>query len=418
MVALKRSPSTTTNQRTRVTRQETTHARTRTPSEASDNSETALAVAKNSPRSKLNLALAEAPVIEPPSEPQIDDSSFVAEVEREAQKRLLDLDQKPASTAEKKASINALESDSPLEYQALIQKYKYLSSLKDKNILKRLIIIAKQDSNSSTQAKEMVLGAHLALLIKKVRGSNFVQSTNDFKELLQNEVLEFLKILKTFDPEKGTKLSTYCTYSHLNAQKHYMDGKRNISVPAYCIDFIITVLKHAKKGIRIGGTSRKPILEPRQISTSKDFLSFLESMNKSKYKSEKDLYQSFMAKVRGADASAIKQMFDSARSYSYTGSTQNEDDRKFELADPSTTKPKDTSTTIEEIKKLMNKVRLSHREKTILILRYDLGGKGNGELTLEEVGQVVKVTKERVRQIEAKALKKLHEFLEAHPEFI
>lgn len=50
---------------------------------------------------------------------------------------------------------------------------------------------------------------------------------------------------------------------------------------------------------------------------------------------------------------------------------------------------------------------LNYRERAILTLRYDLGGDGRGSYTLEEVGKIFAITRERVRQIEGKALKKL-----------
>lgn len=57
---------------------------------------------------------------------------------------------------------------------------------------------------------------------------------------------------------------------------------------------------------------------------------------------------------------------------------------------------------------------LNYREREILRLRHDLGGTGDDELTLEEVGAIFNITRERVRQIVSKAVAKVERYINAH----
>lgn len=57
---------------------------------------------------------------------------------------------------------------------------------------------------------------------------------------------------------------------------------------------------------------------------------------------------------------------------------------------------------------------LNYREREILKLRHDLGGTGGGELTLEEVGEIFGITRERVRQIAIKAVAKIERYINLH----
>ncbi|NMP25224.1 sigma-70 family RNA polymerase sigma factor, partial [Sulfobacillus harzensis] len=57
---------------------------------------------------------------------------------------------------------------------------------------------------------------------------------------------------------------------------------------------------------------------------------------------------------------------------------------------------------------------LTPREADVLRLRYGIAG---APMTLQEVGEVFHLTRERIRQIEAKALKKLQSWVSRHPEF-
>jgi len=63
---------------------------------------------------------------------------------------------------------------------------------------------------------------------------------------------------------------------------------------------------------------------------------------------------------------------------------------------------------VDEVKSLLNK--LSYREREIIKLRYGIGD--GYTYTLEEVGRIFKVTRERVRQVEAKAIRKLMVIME------
>jgi RNA polymerase primary sigma factor len=73
----------------------------------------------------------------------------------------------------------------------------------------------------------------------------------------------------------------------------------------------------------------------------------------------------------------------------------------------------------EEVKHIVlnNEADLSDVERTVIHYRFGLGSEHPAPLTLEQVGQIIGVTKERVRQIQNKALEKIREVLEdAYPQ--
>ena len=91
---------------------------------------------------------------------------------------------------------------------------------------------------------------------------------------------------------------------------------------------------------------------------------------------------------------------------------QNWQKNKTELADLSSGVKDDSTFLSETIKMLFGASNLSSREIKVLKMRFGIGMKI--EHTLEEVGRQIDVTRERVRQIEAKALRKLRHPARAH----
>ena len=263
--------------------------------------------------------------------------------------------------------------DDPVRmYLKEIGKIQLLTVEMEQELAKRIIEGTETEAN---QAKKRLAEANLRLVVSIAK--RYVGRGMQFLDLIQEGNLGLLKAVDKFDYTKGFKFSTYATWwIRQSITRSIADQARTIRIPVHMVETINRLVR----------TQRQMLQELGREPTPEELAERLDTP---------------VARVRD-----IMQISQEPVSFE-TPIGEEEDSHLGDfIQDDSSQVPVDAAAERLLHEQLMNVInQLSDREQKVLKLRFGLvDGKPR---TLEEVGKEFNVTRERIRQIEAKALRKL-----------
>ena len=238
------------------------------------------------------------------------------------------------------------------------------------------VALALRIQEGDTEAKQELAEANLRLVVSIAK--RYVGRGMQFLDLIQEGNMGLMKAVEKFDHTKGFKFSTYATWWIRQAiTRAIADQARTIRIPVHMVETINKLVRVQRQLLQDLG--REPT--PEEIGAEMDLPT---------------------EKVREILKIAQEPV-------SLETPIGEEDDSHLGdfIEDDNATSPAD-HTAYALLKEQLDEVleQLTDREENVLRFRFGLDK--NGEIrTLEQVGQVFGVTRERIRQIEAKALRKL-----------
>jgi RNA polymerase primary sigma factor len=279
--------------------------------------------------------------------------------------------------------------------------YTFVRKLPDKEV--------KQDAldkifKQSLEAQNAIITANLRLVVSIAK--RFVGRGSSFEDLIQEGNIGLLRAVHKFDVTRGFKFSTYATWWIRQAiTRSIADQARTIRIPVHLLESIQRLMRsHRTLTQKLG---REPKHE--ELALESGFLEQIEVDRIREYQDKNiDIDPDLLRKWKRATIKVEKTLRAAEEPMSLespVGSGENSQLGDF-IEDNDAPEPIEAAA--REI--LKDQIRnalgaLTDREREVLELRYGLiDGKDH---TLEEVGQYFNVTRERIRQIEAKALRKL-----------
>ena len=273
--------------------------------------------------------------------------------------------------------LDDVSDDSVRLYLRDIGKIPLLSAEEEMDLARRIV-------EGDKKAKDKMAEANMRLVVsiaKRYSGRGL-----DFLDLIQEGNTGLLRAVEKFDPDKGFKFSTYATWWIRQAiTRAIADQARTIRIPVHMVETINKLLRTQRRMTQ--ELNREPTIE--ELSKELDM------------EPEKIEY---VIKIK-QDISSLD---------AGVGRDGEDDDSVLQdfIVDEDTVSPEDSASNQllkEQVQEILSS--LSDREQKIVRMRFGLDNGKNH--TLEEVGQEFAVTRERIRQIEAKALAKLRKHKDA-----
>lgn len=267
--------------------------------------------------------------------------------------------------------------DSLMLYFDEIRSEKILTEAEEKDYIKKA-------QSGSIPAREKIIKANLKLVVKIAKRYEYLGVP--IIDLIEEGNIGLMKAVEKFKPALGFRFSTYATWwIKQSVNRAIANQKNTIRIPVHILDIYHKYLKLIEKEIKDTGrfpekeaVAKKLGIEPQKL---------YEILNIIKTPKSLDL------EYENEDS-------DNTRSLKDT------------IEDMSVAKPDDDFFEKDKNEKMMELItKLKPKEQEVIMNRFGINNRNI--LTLEEIGAKLKLTRERIRQIETIAIKKLRYFMKA-----
>ncbi len=296
-----------------------------------------------------------------------DDDDLLGDIEDDVEDELKDFEK--ADNIESLLAQEGLSIDDPVKlYLKEIGRVPLLDAEKEAELAKKM-------SEGDEKAKKELVEANLRLVVSIAK--RYVGKGLFFLDLIQEGNLGLMKAVSKFDYTKGYKFSTYATWWIRQAiTRAIADQARTIRIPVHMVETIHRVTRVSRQMLQEKG---------REVSAAE--VAREMNMNPDKVREIMKIAQ---------DPISLE-----------TPVGEEEDSHIGDFIEDQESPAPAEAASYELLREQLNEVlhTLTPREEQVLRLRFGL--EDGRQRTLEEVGQQFNITRERIRQIEAKALRKL-----------